>query len=183
MALAIQRHHLDFDIIPLNNPKTMVFVDASTYMETPSRPILQVTPPGYKKYFVANIVHNRVNTLNSNTLGFGDAYSQTSLVDLADGVWTLTYRICPYESVFVTKYHLRTVALDCLLSKVYKQLDAADCDTSTDPKIQNEIVDATLLIETGRALAQDGEASKATDYYTRAFKKVDRLYKKLTETC
>ena len=95
MALELSTHHLDFDIYESDyNPKTMVFLDKSSYMETPEKPKLEVILPGFVDSKVVPINPNSLNVLNTSALGIS---SINSFEDLPDGAYTLTYRICPHE--------------------------------------------------------------------------------------
>lgn len=181
--MSIKRHYLDFEILPVNNPRTLVFLDSSTYMEQPERPLLEITLPGYNKYFLANIVAQQVNTLNSNTIGLTETLSNTDLADLPDGVWTFKYKICPYDKVYKQKYHLRTVTLETNLGKIYDHFELADCIDQLDDKIKKEVVDIILLIETGRIAAEKGQVKRANDAYTKANTKITNLLEKLDCNC
>lgn len=181
--MSIKRHYLDFEILPVNNSRTLVFLDASDYMEQPERPLLEITLPGYNKYFLANIVAQQVNTLNSNTIGLTETLSNTNLADLPDGVWTFKYKICPYDKVYKQKYHLRTVILETNLGKIYDHFELTDCIDQLDDKIKKEVVDIILLIETGRSSAERGQVKRATDAYTKANTKVTNLLQKLDCNC
>ena len=181
--MSIRRHYLDFEILPVPNAKTLVFLDSSDYMETPERPLLELTLPGYNRYFLANIVAQQINTLNSNTIGLTETLSNTNLAALPDGVWTLKYKICPYDKVYVQKYDLRTVVLESNLDKIYDHFDVADCVDELDSKLKNEIVDILLLIETGKAAAKKGEPERATKAYNKANKKVTKILERLDCNC
>jgi hypothetical protein len=180
--MSIHRHELDFEIFPNSNLLTIVFVDASDYMEQPERPLLEVTPPGYSKYFLVNIVANRVNTLNSNIIGLTETLSNVNLAALPDGVWTFKYKICPYDKVFVRKCHLRTTALECSINNILNSFDDVDCSI-LDNNMRKEIIDILLLIEMGKAAAEKCDTKKAGDAYTKAHTKVKDIVAKLDGCC
>lgn len=180
--MPIHRHELDFEIFPNSNPLTVIFVDTSDYMEQPERPLLEVILPGYTKYFLVNIVANKVNTLNSNTIGLTETLSNTNLAALPDGVWTFKYKICPYDKVYVRKCHLRTTALDCSIAKIYDKFEDVDCHT-LDDKTRKELIDIHLLVEMGRAAAVKCDTKKAGEAYKKAHAKVTTLLCKLDDCC
>lgn len=180
--MSLKKQELDFEIVPTGNPKTIVFVDSSDYFESPDRPLLQVFPPGHNRYFVVNIMPGKVNTLNSSIIGLAPVLHTSSLVDLADGVWTFTYMICPYDKVFITKYYLRTTTLDQKLNQVFDYADC-DCEFERNEKFKNEIVDIILLVEKAKANAAKGEVSKASEAYQKASKRVNKLLDRLQKLC
>lgn len=179
--MSIKRQELDFDIQSLGNPKTMLFVDMSQYFEEPERPLLQILLPGYTKYFTVSINARRINVLNSNIIGLSKSIKTSDLVALPDGVWTLTYRICPYDKLYKQSYHLRTVALKAKLAKVREFLNAKDCEDCE--WVKNAVVDILLLIWSGEAAAQEGERDNANSFYQKACAKTDRLVDKLFNQC
>jgi hypothetical protein len=184
MSLGLRKNTLDFEIFPNSNPKTMLFVDASDYLEEhPERPLLEITPPGYSKYFLVNIVARKVNILNASNIGLNVTLKTSKLTDLIDGVYTLKYKVCPYDKAYIQKYHLRTTILECNMRKIYDFLDDAECDVKGDTKLRQEIVDIMLLIAKGKAEAEEGKPSRASDSYQKAQTKVNKLIDKLEGRC
>lgn len=184
MSLGLKKNELDFEIFPNTNPKTMLFVDASEYLDAnPERPLLEITPPGYSKYFLVNIVARKVNILNASNIGLNVTLKTSKLTNLSDGVWTLKYKVCPYDKAYIQKYHLRTTILECNMRKIYDFLDDAACDIRNDNKIRQEVVDIMLLIATGKAQAEEGQPNKASASYQKANKKVNQLIDKLEGRC
>jgi hypothetical protein len=184
MSLGLRKNTLDFEIFPNSNTKTMIFVDASDYLDdNPERPLLEITPPGYAKYFLVNIVARRINILNASNIGLNVTLKTSHLTDLIDGVYTLKYKVCPYDKAYVQKYHLRTVLLECNLRKVYDFLADAECDIKGDDKLRQAIVDIMLLIALGKAQAEEGQVKKASDAYQKANKKTNQLIDKLEGRC
>lgn len=197
MSTGLKKNILDFEIIPSGNTKTMIFVDASEYMELhPERPLLEITPPGYAKYFLVNIVAKKVNVLNSALIGIHPQVKKidesnceilplgtTYLTDLPDGVWTLKYKICPYDKVYIQKYHLRTVALECVLRQIYAYMQFEDCDVQKEEKLKKDIIDILLMIEGGKAAAEEGVVKKASTLYGKATKSINKILDRLSGKC
>lgn len=184
MSIGIKRNYLDFEIFPNTNPKTMIFIDASEYMdEHPERPLLEVTPPGYSKYFLVNIAARNVNVLNASNIGINVTLHTSKLTNLIDGVWTFKYKVCPYDKAFIQKYFLRTTVLECNLKKIYDFLEDADCDFRNDHKLRQDIVDIMLLVASGRAFAEESKPKKASEAYQKASKKADKILDKLEGRC
>lgn len=178
MSLGLKSHKLDFEILPTSNPKTLLFMDASEYMDQPDRPLLEVTFPGHTKYFLVNVAASKINTFNSNTLGYSERFDTNCLVELPDGVYTLKFKVCPYDQVFLQKYHLRTVQLRRDLRKLLTNLN---CDISES--MSRDIVDLMLLIETAEANAEENYARKASDQYQEAVVKLESLLNKVLNFC
>lgn len=178
MSLGLKSHKLDFEILPNSNPKTLLFLDASDYMSQPERPLLEITFPGHTKYFLVNVAASKVNTFNSGSIGYSDSFQTNCLVDLPDGVYTLKYKICPYEDVYLQKYHLRTVQIKKDLKKLLRNLD---CDISD--RMTRDIMDLMLLIETAEANAEDNYPKKASEQYQEAQNILERLLNKVLNYC
>lgn len=184
MSLGIRKHTLSFEILNTGNPKTLVFLDSSDYYEEPERPLLEITLPGYNKYFLVNVVARKVNTFNSNTIGMTETLSSHNLVNLPDGVWTLKFKVCPYDKVYIQKYHLRTVTLEEQIANIFEYMDLSDCDVEDTKKYQNTLVDIFVLLEAAKANAEKrGAVKKATEQYQKANSLVTDLLNKLSGTC
>lgn len=173
---------IDFEILRTGNPKTMVFVDSSNYIEEPDRPLLEILLPGYNKFLLANVVARQVNTFNSNTLGYTDLLNSDCLVDLPDGVYRLKYKVCPYTANYKVKHIFRSVLLEEKLKFIYDKLDVSVCTRKEDITILNDISEVHMLIE-GCYSTVDSNQRKATEFYALATKLVDKLVKKLEKTC
>ncbi len=183
---AIIQNYLDFEILDSDNVKLLTFIDGSEYIEEhPEKPVLEILLPGFNQSFLVNITANKVNILNANSIGITKTFSTsyTCLADLPDGVWTLTYRICPYDKVFTKKHILRTAQLKTKLKEVYKALENTDCSLKEDRKIKNKLVDIFIFLETGKAYAEECNSAKASNYYQIADKFTNDLLKELTNKC
>lgn len=178
----IHKHILDFEILETGNPKTLVFVDASQYMEEPERPLLEVVMPGYNKYTIVNVTAKRVNTFNSSTLKINQVLDQDCLINLPDGVWELKYKICPYTKVYVVKRHMRISLLKEKLAHLEDQIDLADCQVKDDENIKADLVNVYMLIE-GAKNVVNRNPTKASKYYQLADKLVSKLIDKLCKNC
>lgn len=183
---AIIRNYLDFEIIETDNPKLLIFIDGSEYMdEHPEKPLLEIKLPGFNDYFIVSMKHREVNILNANTIGITKTFvnNYQCLVDLPDGVWTLTYRICPYEVVFKTKHILRTEQLNIKIKQLYKLIEATDCSLKEDRRLKNKLIDINIFLQTGKAYAEDCDIKKASNFYQIADKFTNDLLKELTYKC
>jgi hypothetical protein len=183
MSLGIRKHNLNFDILDTGNPRTLIFLDSSEYFEEPDRPLLEVTLPGYTKYFLLNVAARKVNTFNSNTIGLTETLNSHNLVNLPDGLWTLKFKVCPYDKVYVQKYHLRTVTLENNIQKIFDFVELSDCDIEKDEKYQSAIIDIFILLESAKGHALKGNVKKASDQYQKLNTLVTDLLNKLSGSC
>lgn len=183
MSLGLLKHRLDFEILNTGNPKTFIFLDSSEYFEDPDRPLLEVTMPGYTKYVLVNVVASSVNTFNSNTLGLTDILESTNPIDLPDGIWTLKFKVCPYDKLYIQKYHLRTVKLENNIQRIFDYMDLSDCDVEQTDKYRLSLVDVFILINSASLNASNGNLKKAYDQYQKANSLVSKLIDKLSGAC
>lgn len=177
----LKKHTLDFEIIPTGNSKTLVFIDSSDYYTEPEKPLLEITLPGYKKFFLVNIVARKVNTFNSNTIGLTEIFNNNDLVDLPDGVYNFKFKVCPYEASFISKKVFRTTLIDLKIANIYEQLDATDCDVKNNSLLIPQITEVVALIEGAKAIVNKNE-KKAVLFYQLADKLIDRISCKLDKS-
>jgi hypothetical protein len=163
----LRQHILDFEIIPTGNPKTLVFIDSSNYFREPEKPLLEVTLPGYNKYFLVNVTARKVNTFNSNTIGLTELLNNEHLVNLPDGVYTFKYKICPYDETYIVKKNFRTTLIDQELNDLYLQIENSDCSTVADRVLEYQLVEIHCLIEGAKGVVNKDE-KKANSFYKTA---------------
>lgn len=178
----LKQHILDFEIVATGNPKTLVFIDASEYYTQPERPLLEVTLPGYEKYFLVNIAARQVNTFNSNTIGLSELLNNGNIVNLPDGAYHFRFKVCPYEYAFKDKVYFRTTLIEQRLSEVYEKLETTDCSKTQDGAIMRDIVEIHALIEGAKAVVCKNE-KKANEFYQLASKLIDSVLQKLCKNC
>src|SRR3954463_4543906 len=97
MPTGLQFNTIDFEILDIDNLKNIVFVDLSKYYQAPEGPLLEILLPGSMQYLMAQIQPNKINILDSNTIGLSNIFETNCAVDLPDGVYTFKYKICPYD--------------------------------------------------------------------------------------
>ena len=160
MSLQLSTNILDFDIYDGDyNPKTIVFLDKSLYMEAPEKPKLEVILPGFVEAKVIPITPNTLTPINSSLLGLSNI---NSFSDLQDGVYTLTYRICPENIFYKRKLYLRTVNLE------YKLWDILTVKTEFSKEEEKKLLLFDKLIKTAKSFAYKGDSVKAQIYYTES---------------
>lgn len=168
-----RQHTLDFEIIPTGNPKTLVFIDSSDYFREPERPLLEVTLPGYNKYFLLNVTARKVNTFNSNTIGLTELLNGDSLVNLPDGIYTYKYKICPYEETYKIKKFFRTTLIEKDLDDLYHQIENPENLTPDEKEFEYQLVELQSAIIGAQATVYDER--KANSYYKAAQKIISQL--------
>lgn len=178
----LKQHIIDFEVIPTGNPKTLVVIDSSDYYTEPEKPLLEITLPGYNKYFLVNIEARKVNTFNSNTIGITTFLNGSEIVELPDGVYTYRFKVCPYDKLYKDKRFFRSTLIERELAAIYSKLDASDCSVSEDKKIISSIVEIHALIEGAKAVANKSE-KKANQFYQLAVKLIDDVSNRLCKTC
>lgn len=183
MSLGKNRHYISFEILSGGNPEVLLFMDTSQYYTAPESPIAEITPPGYTIPFLVNIIYNKINVINSGTIGISDILESKCLAVLPDGVWKFKYKICPYDQLFVIGYDLRTTSLEKTLEDIYEALDFSDCDIAEDDKLKKDIIDITLAIASGKANARKGNIKKAGTLYQIANELAVRTLRKVNDRC
>lgn len=170
----LRKHHLDFEILETNNPKTIVFMDSSNYFTNPTTPVLQLQRPGHNDLITVNVDFGKVNTFNSHTLGITDILRGDDTVVLEDGVWKAIYRICPYNELYVTKHFVRFEYLNECLFKIYENLDTECCEDKYN-SVKKQLMDIYILMESAKGNAYLNKVDKATKDFTLASKKINKL--------
>lgn len=182
MSLGLHKSILDFEILETGNTKTLVFVDSSQYDGEPDRPLVEVTLPGYTKYFLANVTAKQVNTFNSSTLGWNQVLVESKLVDLPDGIWKFKYKICPYKYIYKVKYHMRVTQLLKKLELLFNEIELTDCSSKDDDELQKIIGKIYILIEGAKSVVNK-DTNKAYEWYQLANKLVEKQLDKFCKNC
>lgn len=147
----LHSHNLDFEIIQTNSEDKLLFLDTSVYFETPESPLLEITLPGFSKYFTVNYQPNIVTVLTSNTIGLTNILENSCNSVLPDGVYKITQKICPYQYLWITKYHLRTTMLDCQINLLFTFFDELENPTKQDIQLKKDITDILIFLESAKA--------------------------------
>lgn len=178
----LKRQILDFEIIPTGNLKTLVFIDSSEYFSEPERPLLEVTLPGYSKYFLLNIAARKVNTFNSNTIGLTELLNDSELIDLPDGAYSFRFKICPYDKAYIDKKFFRTTYIETKLADLFEKIEGEDCSKKEDRELQGYITEILVLLEGAKAVVNNNE-KKANKFYQIADSLINKLLNDICKTC
>lgn len=178
--LDINTYNIDFSVLDTNDPKSFYLLDKSSYIVTPDKPRIFITPPGLTGNIAFDYpgVKNTIIEINSDILGTTDNCDVTGeLLDLEDGVWQITMAVCPYEELYTRKCYLRTTKLECRLNDLLIRHDNCGCLDETEFK--KTILDIDFLILSAKASASICDEHKATMKYRKANDLVGILEKRL----
>lgn len=165
---------LNVEVLDTCDCYNLAVIDLSYYITSVEKPKLTITPPGYNP-IVFDFTINQTNIFNSYSLGLTDVNTVDQLLVLPDGVYEITYSVCPHDSLYATIYHLRTCNLDKRLSAFWaKQVTICD----TDSKIYKNLDIIEILLRGAKANAQICNTDKAVELY----KKADELLRRLETT-
>lgn len=168
---------LNLEVVESCDCYTLSILDTSHYPVTPESPILDITVPGFQRVrFDFNL--DKINIFNSYSLRLTNSNTNNTVIELPDGLYEFTYAICPYDTLYQDKYHLRTCKLESRLAKYWAKAVSL-CDTQA--KIYKEIDKIEILLKGAKANAQICNTKKAVELY----KKADELLTRLegTDTC
>jgi len=162
----MSRHSLDFDILDgeFNKTELLYFLDNSTYMESPSVPVIQVVFPGFTEPHVAPIHIEKLNQITTSFLGF-----TTEPTEFPDGVYHITYAIAPHDKLKVCKYYLRATQLYC---NIQEQLQSIGIEEKEKLSLILEI-DKYVLSAKSQVEENHVQANELFKYAQRLFSKLE----------
>ncbi len=166
MALNIgNKLELDFSILLEDSCKYLTILDHSSYIEVPDSPVMDVCIPGGN---TIRIPYNPsdLTIINCNLLGLSSVTSTSSLPSLPDGVYTLTYRICPLNILYITKKIIRTCVIECKYLNLYAKF-SIDCSFDNEDFIK-KLDKIKNYIESAKAHASICNYLKAAEFIQKA---------------
>lgn len=177
-VLEVQTYNIDFAILETNDPKKLVLVDQSNYLDAAEKPMLFITPPGFTGHLEVPYKPNTLIVLNSDKIGLTEACNYDYLADLPDGVWQITMAVCPYKELFAKKCYLKTTQLEAQYRDLLLKLDAGS-PCMEDKKLKEQIIDTDILIQSAKAEIAFCNIEKATAKYKTALSKIQNINKNL----
>ncbi len=107
----------------------------------------------------------------TNTFKITDASCGQGLASLPDGVYKITYSVCPNEELFVNLIFLRDCQTRCVvLNQLSNIIKGGDCDIIFDGYGNNitvqriqELRDLLTILDTAKVEAKSGKYSQAED--------------------
>ena len=164
--MSVGKLNLDITVEECSSCKNLVIRDDSHYLDTPENPTVTISLPGYSTAKVLSFDYSKINIYNSYTLGLSSSAQTTDLIDLPDGVYTITYAICPYDELNVKVYHLRACLAWCRFDKAVKAL--FDSCYNVDQNLSKKLQHIEWLLKGASVFAGDCEVQKAVDMYRLA---------------
>ena len=162
---------LNVEVIENCDCKTLAILDTSYYPVTPEFPTLVIEMPGFSPVQFP-FQTGQVNIFNSYSLGLSGINTVPDLIDLPDGLYMLTYSICPNDQQYVTKHYLRTCQIEYKFAQEFaKTVNFCDIDS----KFMSDLQRIEVLIEGAKANAKVCNPTKAVELYRKANELLDRL--------
>lgn len=169
---------LDFTVVNTHNPYTIGIADTSLYPTNFSiaNPTYEIKPPSFPKA-VVEFPKNDILVLNSNNLNITCVDNIRNLMELPDGIWTITQTISPAITYNVEKSFLRTVQIEQRFGNAFLKTDLVQCDKwikDNDLKILNQ---ANFYIQAAIAAGNQCNMKLAMDLYRAADKIITNFLK------
>lgn len=170
----ITKYSLNWVADDLDNPKMIRVTDLSLYPEVPDAPILMVTLPGYNTYTELNFPYGKTLHIDSNLLGFTTNADPCDMMDLPDGIWTICYKVCPYDQLFLNGYFFKTSKFQSDFDGLLANL-TVDANGNPTACSISEFENIDLLLQSAKACARLGNNKKAMARFEMANKLLTRL--------
>lgn len=171
--MAIGNLNLDLRVCPCSSCKNLVLEDHSYYLDTPESPRVNITTPGSSTPWTFEFTPNKSNIYNSYSFGSSLVADAECLGDLADGLYTIKYMICPYDELNKTIYHVRQCLSWCRWETLLRQFFTNCLDLSRDSQaLLNRI---EYLLKGAEAFAADCDPDKAMELHQKAVELLTRL--------
>lgn len=177
-TLDIEIYKIDFLILASNDPKTIVILDRSNYLDNPQKPLLDIILPGFTGGISVNYNLNGITVLDSDKLGLTESCEYNNLANLPDGVYQIKMKVCPYDELFSKKCHLKTQDLENKFDDLILSMDKFICKEH-DNKIKESIIDIDILIKSAKAEIAYCNVQKGVFKYAAAYKRIEILQNKL----
>lgn len=171
--MVIGQLNLDIVIEDCSSCKNLVVRDDSYYLTTPENPRLQITLPGYSKALTFDFNYSKINIFNSYSLGLSSSMNTDKLIDLPDGLYTLSYMICPYEQLYTTVYHIRQCKAWCEFDKCLQYL--FDSCLDLDSKLTKQLEHVEWLLKGAKSFAEDCDSEKALKLHRKALELLESI--------
>jgi hypothetical protein len=169
--------NLDILVIPTYNTKTLGVADISTYPDTPpvQAPTIEITIPGFGLVSIP-FTPNEFNVFNSGILELTEPTED--LVDIPDGVYTLTYSVSPAFENYITKTIMRVDQLQEKFDEAFMKLDMMECDLAIKKQSKVELNSVCFFIQGAIAAANNCAVDVANKLYAQASKQLSNFSKR-----
>lgn len=163
--------NLDVRVCDCSSCKNLVVEDHSFYLTDPEKASLKIGVPGItNKKFTFDFNAKKTNIYNSYSFGLSP---NNDLVDLPEGLYTLTYMICPYDELFKTTYYIRQCRTWCRWRKLLEDsFDSCLEITKEDERSLNKI---EYLLIGAESYAENCEPEMAIKFHQKAISLINQL--------
>ncbi len=147
--------------------KNLTIIDESYYLDTPERPRLMITLPGYSSALTFDGFNaSQINIYNSYSLGLSNSAATDCLIDIPDGLYQIVYMICPYDELYQPIYHIRQCKAWCDWNTAVMTMFDSCLDFNDD--LKNRLERVEWLLKGATAFAQDCDPTKAIALHKKA---------------
>lgn len=178
MALiGIEDYKIRFSVLENDNPKEIILLDQSKYLDNPEKPILQVILPGFIKPVEIEYLPNSIIVLNSDSVKLTDECDYDYLADLPDGVYQIRMAVCPYDELNYKLCYLKSTILTGRLQNLLLTYDNCNCFDIKD--FQQSFLNISILIDSAKAEALSCNIDKASKKYQTALNELNYIERKI----
>ena len=186
------RHNLALEIPHIGCENAIRIMDTSVYGHNMviSCPRLDVTLPGFNSpVYITQIDGEDLQpyfTVNLSAVELDlQPESNTGLLQLPDGLYTIRYSVSPNDKVYVEKYHLRTTSIDNQYYTELCKLQLEPCEPGAELKQKiNDLRYIRMYIDAAIAKAEYcNSPNQATDMLNFASRLLNKFYNGECITC
>ena len=187
------RHILALDVPDTACENVLRIADVSVYLPTGiSGPSLSITPPNSDEVIFTDddvylnndvtVLFNKVYT--ADLLGISDP-DQDYICPLVDGLYVITYSICPNTEMYVTYNHLRTTISNNRYYAELCRLQLQACEPTVETKEKlSHLRYIKMLIDAAKAKVEYCNATQqGLDMFAYAVKLLDKFDKSCNSNC
>lgn len=176
--IGTQTYTINFYIIESNDPKTIVILDQSNYLDQPEQPTLDVIIPGFTGSVSKEYIPNGINVLNSDSLDLTEQCEYDTTADLPDGVYQITMKVCPFDQLYNKKCYLKTTKFYEAYQNLLLNFDITN-NTYNQDELKRNIIDLDILIQSAKAEVSQCNVDKGVQKYQAALRKLLSINRKL----
>ena len=168
MSTILDPINIDFQILDTKDPRILMIADSSSWGHIENKPsIIEIILPAEKNPIVHFFNKKQINIFNSLNLALNcvNECGESELIDLPDGIYTITLKGSP-DSFKMTRKYLRTTLLQLELDKVFINLNLL-CKNN-DLGLLNILDEISLLIKAAEANVRFDNIKKAQELYFMA---------------
>lgn len=173
----LQNINIDFQVLDTKDPRIITIADSSMWGHIVNKPsIIEIIMPGEKNPIVHYFMKKQLNIFNSINLALNcvSECGGTELLDLPDGIYTITVKGSP-DSFNMTRKYLRTTKTQLELDKLYIRLNLL-CQKGDFNDLKN-LTDIMLLLKAAEANVRYDNIKTAQELFFKAQDLIEKLKK------